>query len=84
MGELAARLGSSALLTDMYELTMLQAGLRSGAAHRRSIFETFGRRLPAGRRYGVVAGTGRALEHLADFRFTDAQLAVAQERIARR
>lgn len=74
MGELAARLGSSALLTDMYELTMLQAGLRSGAAHRRSIFETFGRRLPAGRRYGVVAGTGRALEHLADFRFTDAQL----------
>lgn len=74
MGELAARLGSSALLTDMYELTMLQAGLQSGAAHRRSIFETFGRRLPAGRRYGVVAGTGRMLEHLADFRFTDAQL----------
>ena len=74
MGELAARLGSSALLTDMYELTMLQAGLRSGAAHRRSIFETFGRRLPVGRRYGVVAGTGRVLEHLADFRFTDAQL----------
>ena len=74
MGELAARLGSSALLTDMYELTMLQAGLRSGAAHRRSIFEAFGRRLPAGRRYGVVGGTGRLLEHLADFRFTGAQL----------
>ena len=74
MSDLAAELGSSALLTDMYELTMLQAGLHSGVAHRRSIFEAFGRRLPAGRRYGVVAGTGRILSHLADFRFTDTQL----------
>ena len=57
----AAGRSSSALLTDMYELTMLQAGLHSGAAHRRSLFEVFGRRLPSGRRYGVVAGTGRIL-----------------------
>lgn len=70
----ATGLGSSALLTDMYELTMLQAGLHSGVAHRRGIFEAFGRRLPSGRRYGVVAGTGRILALLADFRFTDEQL----------
>ena len=44
---------SSALLTDRYELTMLQAALRSGAAHRRSVFEVFTRRLPNGRRYYV-------------------------------
>ena len=79
MSEHAAGRESSALLTDMYELTMLQAALHSGAAHRRSIFETFGRRLPAGRRYGVVAGTGRILSLLADFRFTDAQLRWLQE-----
>jgi nicotinate phosphoribosyltransferase len=34
----------------------------------------FARRLPAGRRYGVVAGTGRLLECLADFRFDDTDL----------
>ncbi len=62
-------LRSSALLTDHYELTMLQAGLASGHAHRRCVFETFARRLPEGRRFGVVAGTGRVLEALADFTF---------------
>ncbi|MFE2107877.1 nicotinate phosphoribosyltransferase [Kitasatospora sp. NPDC059463] len=66
--------GSTALLTDRYELTMLQAALRSGAAHRRSVFEVFTRRLPAGRRYGVLAGTGRVLDAVEDFRFTSAQL----------
>jgi nicotinate phosphoribosyltransferase len=65
---------SSALLTDRYELTMLQAALADGTAHRRCVFEVFTRRLPPGRRYGVVAGTGRVLEALADFRFGAAEL----------
>ena len=47
------------LLTDKYELTMLAAALRDGTANRRTAFELFARRLPEGRRYGVVAGTGR-------------------------
>jgi nicotinate phosphoribosyltransferase len=59
------------LLTDRYELTMLSAALRDGTAHRRSTFELFARRLPDGRRYGVVAGTGRFLEALPEFRFDD-------------
>ena len=71
----AAEAPSTALLTDHYELTMLQAALRSGAAHRRSVFEVFARRLPDGRRYGVVAGTRRVLDAIAAFRFEDAQLA---------
>ncbi len=65
---------STALLTDHYELTMLQAALHSGAASRRCVFETFARRLPSGRRYGVLAGTGRVLEAIEDFRFGDAEL----------
>ncbi|MCB8956985.1 MAG: nicotinate phosphoribosyltransferase [Nocardioides sp.] len=65
---------STALLTDHYELTMLQAALRSGTAHRRSVFELFPRRLPEGRRYGVVAGVGRALDALEAFRFDDPTL----------
>lgn len=61
--------GAPSLLTDHYELTMISAALRDGTAHRRSVFEVFARRLPVGRRYGVVAGTGRLLEQLAAFRF---------------
>jgi nicotinate phosphoribosyltransferase len=63
-----------ALLTDKYELTMLEAALSDGSAHRRTTFELFARRLPYGRRYGVVAGTGRFLEALAHFRFDDGAL----------
>lgn len=58
---------------------MLQAALHSGAAHRRSVFEAFARRLPDGRRYGVVGGTGRLLEGIADFRFGDAELAFLEQ-----
>src|SRR6202012_5859506 len=65
---------STALLTDHYELTMLQGALHSGAAQRRTIFEVFARHLPHGRRYGVVAGTGRLLDALERFRFDAADL----------
>ena len=64
--------GYTGLLTDRYELTMLSAALRGGTADRRCTFELFARKLPDGRRYGVVAGTGRLLEALSDFRFNDA------------
>jgi len=64
---------STALLTDHYELTMLCAALRDGTAQRRCVFEVFARSL-SGRRYGVVAGTGRLLDLLEDFCFTSAEL----------
>ncbi|MDP9846131.1 nicotinate phosphoribosyltransferase [Streptosporangium lutulentum] len=70
---------SSALLTDHYELTMLEASLRSGAASRRAVFEVFARQLPGGRRYGVVAGIGRVLEALERFRFEDEDLAFLRD-----
>jgi nicotinate phosphoribosyltransferase len=63
-----------ALLTDKYELTMLAAALRNGTANRRTSFELFARRLPEGRRYGVVAGTARFVEALPHFRFDDTAL----------
>lgn len=62
-------LAGTALLTDHYELTMVDAAIRSGVAGRRSVFECFFRRLPPGRRYGVVAGTGRLLDAIDAFRF---------------
>jgi nicotinate phosphoribosyltransferase len=66
---------ASALFTDRYELTMLAAALADGTATRDCVFEVFARRLPHGRRYGVLAGTGRLLEALPGFRFGDEELA---------
>ncbi|MGV9412851.1 nicotinate phosphoribosyltransferase [Nocardia sp. NPDC003693] len=73
---IADGVNSTALLTDQYELTMLAAALRDGSAQRRCTFELFARRLPHGRRYGVVAGTGRLLAALSEFRFGEPELAV--------
>jgi nicotinate phosphoribosyltransferase len=66
---------TSAFLTDRYELTMIDAAIGSGLHERECVFEVFARRLPGGRRYGIVAGTGRLLELVRDFRFADAELA---------
>lgn len=66
---MSTRAEPTALLTDKYELTMLSAALRDGTARRHTTFEVFARRLPDGRRYGVVAGTGRLVEALASFEF---------------
>ncbi|WP_280475280.1 nicotinate phosphoribosyltransferase [Nocardia asiatica] len=68
---------STALLTDQYELTMLAAALADGSAYRQCTFEVFARRLPNGRRYGVVGGTGRMLDALRQFRFDEDELTVA-------
>jgi nicotinate phosphoribosyltransferase len=67
------------LLTAHYELTMLRSALHSGVAGRRAVFEVFARHLPNGRRYGVVAGTGRLLDALGRFRFGPAELDFLRE-----
>ena len=67
-------LSTTALLTDRYELTMLQAALKSGKAHRKGVFEVFSRTLAGGRRYGVFAGTGRLLELINQFRFSKEEI----------
>jgi len=70
---------STALLTDRYELTMLEAARKAGIAERPTVFEVFARSLPAGRRYGVAVGLGRLLERLDHFRFDDHVLAALDD-----
>ncbi len=53
---------------------MIDAALKAGTAFRHSVFEVFGRRFPATRRFGVVAGTGRILEALERFEFEPEQI----------
>jgi putative nicotinate phosphoribosyltransferase len=57
------------LLTDRYELTMLDSWVRDGSADNPAVFEVFARRLPEGRRYGVLAGLGRLLPLIEAFTF---------------
>ena len=71
---------SPALMTDMYEYTMLDACLKDGTANRKCVFEVFTRHLPAGRRYGVVAGTGRILDALEHFHLDDEDLKFLADR----
>ena len=71
---------SPALMTDMYEYTMLDACLRDGTANRKCVFEVFTRHLPEGRRYGVVAGTGRILDALERFHLDDQDLRFLADR----
>ncbi|MBO0899399.1 nicotinate phosphoribosyltransferase [Cellulomonas sp. zg-ZUI22] len=71
---------STAMLTDHYELTMLRAALADGTAHHQAVFEAFARRLPDGRRYGVVAGLGRIVEAIESFTFDTSRVAWLLER----
>ncbi len=66
---------SPGLLTDRYELTMLSSWVTDGSVHNRAVFEAFARRLPEGRRYGVVAGLGRLLGLIEEFTFSDVEVA---------
>ncbi|HIW62228.1 MAG TPA: nicotinate phosphoribosyltransferase [Candidatus Stackebrandtia excrementipullorum] len=77
---MSERLGHVApLLTDHYEYTMVAAALADGSAQRPCVFEVFARRLPAGRRYGVVAGIGRFVERLLEFRFLPEDIAYLRD-----
>ena len=71
---------SPALMTDMYEYTMLDAALQDGTAKRRCVFEVYTRHLPLGRHYGVVAGTGRILDAMKDFHLKDDDLRFLADR----
>jgi nicotinate phosphoribosyltransferase len=70
--------GTSALLTDLYQLAMLHGYLASGMDGS-AVFEFFVRKLPRGRNFLVAAGLEQALEFLANFRFESDELGWLRE-----
>jgi nicotinate phosphoribosyltransferase len=62
-------LASSALLTDLYQLTMLQGYFEKGMEET-AVFELFVRHLPEQRGFLVAAGLEQALDFLEHLRFT--------------
>ena len=67
-----------ALLTDLYELTMVQAYHRA-AMHESATFELFFRELPSERNFAVAAGLDDVLGYLETLRFTDDDLDYLQQ-----
>jgi len=61
---------NDALLTDLYQLTMLQGYFEQGMRDT-AVFELFVRRLPPGRQYLIAAGLTQALEYLQQFHFSE-------------
>lgn len=60
---------TSVLLTDLYQLTMLQAYFDQGMADT-AVFEFFVRKLPEGRNFFMAAGLEQVLDFLEEMRFT--------------
>ncbi len=67
-----------ALLTDLYQLTMLAGYLRAGLAARPAVFDLYFREAPYRGSYAVFAGLQPALDYLAALKFSAAELAYLQ------
>src|SRR5574338_705171 len=72
-GERTRGAEAGVLLTDLYELTMLQAYF-ARRMNGSAVFELFIRKLPAQRNFLVAAGLDAVLDYLLDLRFTGEEL----------
>ena len=63
-----------ALMTDLYELTMLAGYLREGMHDKPAAFDLYFREAPYHGSYAIFAGLQPALEYLSSLAFTDADL----------
>ncbi len=70
----------SALLTDLYELTMLAGYFELGLHQTPAAFDLYFRECPFQGGYAVMAGLEPALEHLEHLRFTDEDLEYLESR----
>ena len=65
---------NNTLLTDLYQLTMLQGYWHEGMAET-AVFELFVRKLPAGRNFLIAAGLAQALDYLEHLAFSEEEIA---------
>ena len=60
-----------ALLTDLYELTMMQGYFETGSYKKQVVFDLFYRKNPSGNGYAIAAGLQQAIEYICNLRFTE-------------
>lgn len=59
-----------ALLTDLYELTMMQGYFATGAYKKKVVFDLYYRKNPSGNGYAIAAGLEQAIEYIKGLQFT--------------
>jgi nicotinate phosphoribosyltransferase len=64
----------SALLTDLYQLTMAYGYWKTGTHSKEGVFHLFFRKHPFHSGYSVACGLGDAIDYLRQFRFTEEEL----------
>jgi len=67
--------GASALLTDLYQLTMAYGYWKAGKADQQAVFQLFFRKNPFQGGFTLAAGLADAIEYLRGFRFQESELA---------
>lgn len=63
-----------ALLTDLYQLTMMNGYFENNIADTEVVFDLFFRKQPGGEDFAVVAGLEQAVEYLQNLTFTDSDI----------
>lgn len=66
---------TSALATDLYQLTMMQGYFHAGLHHHEAVFDLFYRKQPFEGGYAIFAGLEEALQFVSDFHFTESEIA---------
>ena len=67
-----------ALLTDLYQLTMMQGYFETGSHKRQVVFDLFYRKNPSGNGYAIAAGLQQAMEYLQNLHFTKEDIAYVE------
>ncbi len=70
-----SRFRYSALMTDLYELTMLAGYFQKGMHEDEAVFDLFFRKNPFKGSFAVFAGLETALRYLEELRFTEEEIA---------
>lgn len=65
---------ANALLTDLYQLTMMQGYFKTGNHEKKAVFDLFYRVNPSGNGFAIVAGMEQAVEYLRELHFSESDL----------
>ena len=63
------------LLTDLYEMTMMQGYLETNMHEKEVVFDLFYRTNPSGNGYAIVAGLAQVIEYIQNLHFSEDDLA---------
>ncbi|AFL99113.1 MULTISPECIES: nicotinate phosphoribosyltransferase [Desulfitobacterium] len=64
-----------ALLTDLYQLTMMQGYYQNGYEDKEAVFDLYFRKIPSGGGYAIAAGLEQVVEYIESLRFSPGDIA---------